>query len=82
MKNSMGAACSTYGGRGEGDVYGVLMGKSEGNRTLRRLRWGIILKWVFQKWDCGDHGLDWIWTGGGLSVVNAVTKLRVGEFLD
>jgi hypothetical protein len=36
-----------------------LVQKPEGNRPLRRsrLRWGIILKWIFKK---KDGGLDWI----------------------
>ena len=41
------------------DVYRVLVGKPEGSRPLwrPRLRWGIILKWVFRKWVVG------VWTG-------------------
>jgi len=40
-------------------VYRVLMGKLEGMRPLEkpRLRWGIILRWIFRKWDVG------VWTG-------------------
>ena len=37
---------------GEGrDVYRVLVGKPEGKRPLGRprLRWGIILRWIFRK---------------------------------
>ena len=39
-------------------VYRVLVGKSEGKRPLGRpkRRWGIILRWIFRKWD-GAHGL-------------------------
>jgi len=38
-------------------VYRVLVGKPEGKRPLGRprCRWGIILRWIFRKW---DHGLD------------------------
>jgi len=45
---------------GEGRVvYRVLVGKPEGKRPLgrHRRRWGIILRWIFRKWDVG------IWTG-------------------
>jgi hypothetical protein len=44
-------------------VYGVLVGKPEGKRTLR-----IILGWIFKKWDVGVWTrLGWlrIDTGGG-----------------
>jgi len=39
--------------------YRVLVGKPEGKRLLGRprLRWGIILRWIFMEWDVG------IWTG-------------------
>jgi hypothetical protein len=45
-------------GEGRG-VYRVLVGKPEGDRPLGRprLRWGIILRWIFRKWDEG------VWTG-------------------
>jgi hypothetical protein len=33
-------------------VYRVLVGKPEGKRPL-----GIILRWIFRKWDVG-YGLD------------------------
>jgi hypothetical protein len=38
---------------GERCAYGFLVGKPEGKRRLGRpwRRWGIILKWVFKKWD-------------------------------
>ena len=41
------------------DVYRILVGKAEGKRPFGRLRlrWGIILRWIFRKWDVG------IWTG-------------------
>ena len=37
----------------------VLLGKPEGKRPLGRprRRWGIILKWIFRKWNVG------VWTG-------------------
>ena len=40
-------------------VYRVLVGKPEGKRPLGRPRcsWGIILRWIFRKWDVG------VWTG-------------------
>jgi hypothetical protein len=43
----------------ERGVYRVLVGKPEGKRPLRRprRRWGIILRWIFRKWDVG-YGLD------------------------
>jgi hypothetical protein len=36
-----------------GDAYRDLVGKPEGRRLFGRLRcrWGIILKWIFKKWD-------------------------------
>jgi len=41
-------------------LYRVLVGISEGKRPLGRprCRWGIILKWVFRKWDMEGYGLD------------------------
>jgi hypothetical protein len=52
----MGGACSTYEERR--GVYKVLVGKPEGKKPLGRprLRWGIILRWIFRKWDVG--GMD------------------------
>jgi hypothetical protein len=40
-------------------VCRVLVGKPEGKRPLGRPRhrWGIILRWIFRKWDVG------LWTG-------------------
>jgi hypothetical protein len=40
-------------------VYRGLVGKPEGKRSLGRprRRWGIILIWIFRKWDVG------VWTG-------------------
>ena len=56
-------------GEGRG-VHRVLVGKPEGKRPLgrHRHRWGIILRWIFRKWD-GVVGTGWSWlrigTGGG-----------------
>jgi hypothetical protein len=52
-KNEMGGACSAYGeGRG---VYRVLVGKSEGNRSLGkpRPRWEDNIKMNLQEVGCG-----------------------------
>jgi hypothetical protein len=40
-------------------VYRVVVWKPEGKRTLGipRHRWGIILRWIFRKWDVRT------WTG-------------------
>jgi len=51
-------------------VYRVLVGKPEGKKPLGRPRrgWGIILMWIFRKWDVGAWtGSSWlrIGTGGG-----------------
>ena len=41
-------------GRGEGDLYGVLVGKSEGKRKLlRRLRWKDNIKMDFPEMGLG-----------------------------
>ena len=54
----------------ERDVHRVLVGKPEGKRPLERPRrsWGIILRWIFRKWE-GVVGTGWSWlrigTGGG-----------------
>ena len=54
-------------GRG---VHRVLVEKPEGKRTLERprRRWGIILRWIFRKWE-EVVGTRWSWlrigTGGG-----------------
>ena len=51
-------------------VHRFLVGKPEGNRPLGRprRRWGIILRWIFRKWE-GFVGTGWNWlrigTGGG-----------------
>jgi len=56
-------------GQGRG-VYRVLVGKPEGKRPVGRprRRWGIILRWLFRKWE-GVVGTGWSWlrvgTGGG-----------------
>jgi hypothetical protein len=57
-KNEMGGACSTYGdGRG---VYRVLVGKTEGKRTLGRprRRWEDNIRMDIQEVGCGC--VDWI----------------------
>jgi len=49
----MGGACGAYGdGRG---VHRVLVGKPEGKGPLGRprRRWGIIVRWIFGKWNVG-----------------------------
>ena len=50
-------------------VYRVLLGKPDGKRPLGRPKiGGIILRWIFRKWDVGAWtGLIWprIQTGGG-----------------
>jgi len=49
----MDGACSTFGVRR--DIYRFLLQKPEGKRPLGRprCRWGIILRWIFRKWDVG-----------------------------
>ena len=54
-------------------AYRVLVGRTEGKRPLEKPRrtWGIILKWIFRKWNVGKglwKGSIWlrIGTGGGL----------------
>jgi hypothetical protein len=51
MKNEMGGACSSYGGR-ERHVQGF-DGESEGKRTLGRprRRWAANIKWVVRGMD-------------------------------
>jgi len=83
MKSDMGAACSTYAGRGEGGVYGVLVGKSEGKRKLRRrLRWEDNIKMDLP--EIGLGGLDWIGRPEDMdrwrAVVSAVTNCSLGSF--
>ena len=51
-------------------VYRVLVGRPEGKRPLGRprRRWGIILRWIFRKWEgVVGTGRSWlrIGTGGG-----------------
>ena len=56
-------------GEGRG-VHRVLVGKPEGKKPLGRprRRWGIILRWIFRKWEV-VVGTGWSWlrigTGGG-----------------
>ena len=51
-------------------AQGFFVGKPEGKRPLGRprRRWGIILRWIFRKWE-GVVGTGWSWlrigTGGG-----------------
>jgi hypothetical protein len=62
-------------------VYGIWVGKPEGERPLGRLDVDgrIILRWIFRKWDVG--GMDWIEltqdTGRWRALVNAGMNLRV-----
>ena len=75
-------------GEGRG-VHRVLVGKPEGKRPLGRprRRWGIILRWIFRKWE-GVVGTGWsclrIGTGGGHLWVRWWTLgfQKCGEFLD
>jgi len=52
-KNEMGGACNTCGG--EVKLYRVLVEKPEGKGPIGRpiLRWGIILRWIFRRWNMG-----------------------------
>ena len=58
-------------------IFRVLLGKREGKRPLGRprLRWEIIFRWIFRKWDVG------VWTDSSWfrwrALVNAVMSLRV-----
>jgi len=64
----MGGVCSRYGGGERRSIYKVLMGKPEGKRPFGRprCRWGIILRWIFRKWDVGAWtGLNWLRIGIG-----------------
>jgi hypothetical protein len=68
-KTEMGRTCGAYGERR--GAYRALVGKPEGRRPLGRprRRWGIILKWIFERLAVGAQtGLIWlrIRTGGGL----------------
>jgi hypothetical protein len=51
IEKEMGGICSAVGE--ERGVYRVLVGKPEGKGPLGRpsCRWGIILRWIFRKWD-------------------------------
>jgi len=53
----MGGACSMYGERR--GVYGILVGKPEGKRSLGRpgLRWEVNIKMDLQEVGCGC--VDW-----------------------
>ena len=70
-------------------VHRVLVGKPEGKRPLGRprRRWGIILRWIFRKWE-GVARTGWSWlrigTGGGHLWVRWWTFgfQKFGEFVD
>jgi hypothetical protein len=78
-KNQMGGACSTY--RKKRGAYRILVGRTEGRRTLGRPRriWEDNIKMDIQ--EMGWVGTDWIelaqeryrWR----ALVNAVMNLRV-----
>jgi hypothetical protein len=80
-KNEMGGACSAYGGGERRGVYGVLVGKPEGKRPLRRprCRWEDNIKMDLQEVECG--GMDWLGlaqdTDRWRALVNAVMNLQV-----
>jgi len=66
-KNDMGGACSTYGGE-ERRIQGF------GGKNLRErdhvedpsVDGGIILRWIFRKWDMGIRtGSSWLRIGTG-----------------
>jgi hypothetical protein len=64
----MGGSHSTYWG--EENCIQVLVGKPEGKSHLKDpdIDGGLILRWVFRKWDVGSWtGLSWlrIGTDGG-----------------
>jgi hypothetical protein len=68
-KTEMEGTCIMYGeSRG---AYRVVVEKPEGRRPLARprRRWGVTLKWIFDKWEGGTWTgsiLLCIGTGGGL----------------
>jgi hypothetical protein len=74
----MGGACSAY--RERRGIYMVLVGKSEGNRPLRRprLRWEDDIKMDLQEFGCG--GMDCIElaqrTERWWALLNAVMNLQ------
>ena len=67
-------------GEGRG-VYGALVGKLEGKRSLRNpdADGRIIIRWIFRKWDV------WVWIESSClrigdkwrALVNSVMNLRV-----
>jgi hypothetical protein len=72
-------ACGTYRGqeRGIGCWWGDLVERAP--LGGRRRRWGILLKWIFRKWD--GEAMDRIAVARNKdrwqAVVNAAMKLRV-----
>jgi hypothetical protein len=75
-KNKMGGACDTY----RGEAYRVLMGRSEGQKSLGRPRhrWDGNIKRIFKKWGGGIHWIflaqDW---NGWQAVGKAIMELWV-----
>jgi len=64
----MGGVCNKYGRGERRGIYRVLMGKPQRKRPFGRpsCRWGIILRWIFRKWDVGAWtGSNWLRIGIG-----------------
>jgi hypothetical protein len=67
-----------------------VLNEREGKRPLGRprFRWGIILRWIFRKWEVVvGTGSSWlrIWRGGEelvTTVMNFSGSMICGEFLD
>jgi hypothetical protein len=82
----MGGACGTD--RGEIGVYRVLVGISEGKKSLGRPRhrWEDNIKRIFKKW---GGGLHWIvlaqdrnkWRALGNAIMNLRVSYSEGNFL-
>jgi hypothetical protein len=70
------------------NAYNILVGKTEGQRPLGRLRVAgrIILKWILEK---QDEGVDWIhlaqdrdrWRALVNTIMNLRVPQRTGNFL-